>query len=62
MTAKDPDTGHDVDEPQEVPPVYDRDEDANEEELPHEEFLGLTPGTANEERKPGDPPFPDQGY
>lgn len=43
-----------------VPEVYDRDDDIDEVGLPDDEFLGMTPGTANEETDPDDPPVPDQ--
>lgn len=43
-----------------VPEVYDRDADIDEVGLPDHDFLGMTPGTANEETDPDDPPVPDQ--
>lgn len=55
------DTNATADEAPGVAEVYDRDEDLDEADLPDEDFLGLTPGTADEETDPGDPPVPHGG-
>ena len=43
-----------------VPEVYDRDEDIDDAGLPDADFLGLTPGTANEETDSDERVVPDQ--
>ena len=60
--AKDPDTNQTEPDQPEVPEVFDMDDDVDAVGLPDHDFLGLSPGDANKERGPGDPPFPDQAY
>ena len=57
---KNPDENPSAEAPQ-VPDVYDADEDADSVGLPDHDFLGLTPGDANEETEPGADPVPHGG-
>ena len=57
---KNPDENPSADEPH-VPEVYGAEDDADSVGLPDHDFLGLTPGDANEETGPGDPPVPHGG-
>lgn len=56
-----PDENETQDEHEEAQKVYDMDENADSAELPDIDFLGMTPGDANKETDPGDPPVPDGG-
>ena len=44
-----------------VPDVHRADDDAESAGLPDHDFLGLSPGDANEETAPGEPPVPHGG-
>jgi hypothetical protein len=54
-----PDENPDREDPQ-VPAVHGSDEDVDSVGLPDHDFLGLSPGDANDETEPSDPPVPDQ--
>jgi hypothetical protein len=57
---KNPDENPSVEEPH-VPEVYGAEEDAESVGLPDQDFLGLSPGDANEETEPGADPVPHGG-
>jgi len=55
---KDPDENPSREEPH-VSEVH-RPEDGDDVGMPDLDFLGMSPGDANDETAPGDPPVPDQ--
>jgi len=56
---KDPDENPSREEPR-VSEVHRPDDDVDEVGMPDLDFLGMSPGDANEETAQGDPPVPDQ--
>ena len=57
---KDPNENPTADAPR-VPEVYGADDDVDSGGLPDHDFLGLSPGEANEETEPGADPVPHGG-
>lgn len=57
---KNPDENPSTEAPR-VSDVHRSDDDAEAPGLPDHDFLGLSPGDANEETAPGEPPVPHGG-